>query len=394
MPSLHHELEVRTALADLTSDQPQAPAGRYAAVRRRAIVRRRHQLVATLAAVVAMAAAAGGLTLLPGLLRVQPAARPVPGWALPWPDLRNGSVPQPVLDRAVIAWQDSGNGSAATEPPAGSSPSAVARLASRYHVIWYAGQTTVRGQVVVVIFEVDGPAGPRLVAGWADAENVMRDQPAWSQGDSPWELTSVPAPRPGSPATVIGIDTHGLDTSTTQNPDDWMVLLAAPGTSAISWQEADHAGILRPDRGLAIRDMGQITAAIELTRVYTNRNVLRRPEYVGVPGASPDTPQLALAPPLSPPGGFGQMDGFAAQGEEADEIGPLAAGRHYLVLARCYGPQSVRIAFDGHQAGVVRCDDGQHELAIPAAWLPARQAMLSVQTSMLTSWQIAFGTGR
>jgi hypothetical protein len=193
MPAVNDDLELRTALADLTSDQPSAPPDRFTAIHRKAVSHRRHQVVAGVAAVAAIAAAVG-LVRLPAFRTAVPTGRSVPSWALPWPDIRNGSVPQSVLDRAVIAWRDEGNGSAATEPPAGSSAREVARLAGQSHVIWYVGQTAVGGQVVVVIFEAARPGGRTLVVGWADAEDVMNNQPAWSDAESPWVFTSVPAP--------------------------------------------------------------------------------------------------------------------------------------------------------------------------------------------------------
>jgi hypothetical protein len=140
--------------------------------------------------------------------------------------------------------------------------------------------------------------------------------------------------------------------------------------------------------------MGQITAAVQLTQVLTTHNVLRHAEYVGVPGGGLDTPQLARAPALVPPAGYSEIDGFSAQGEEGDQIGPLASGKHYVVLARCYGPEPLRIALGGHEAGIVSCDDNQHQLTIPAAWLPIRQAMVFMRTGMLTSWRVSLGTAR
>src|SRR5580700_558523 len=187
MQAVNDDLELSTALADLTSAQPSAPPDRFTAIRRKAASHRRRQVITGIA-VVAATAAVVGLVRLPALRTAVPAGRPVPGWALPWPDIRNGSVPQSVLDRAVIAWRDEGNGSAATEPPPASSGREVARLAGQSHVIWYAGQTAVGGQVVFVIFETGD--GPTLVVGWADASQVMRDQPAWSDAESPWVFTS------------------------------------------------------------------------------------------------------------------------------------------------------------------------------------------------------------
>ena len=107
-PMTDDDVAVRAALADLTHGQPQFPAGRFGSVKRRAAQHRRRQVVGGLAAVVLAAALVAGLTQLPSVRHAPPQARKVPSWALNWPDHRNGSVPQQILDRAVIAWQYSG----------------------------------------------------------------------------------------------------------------------------------------------------------------------------------------------------------------------------------------------------------------------------------------------
>jgi hypothetical protein len=393
MPAVNDDLELSTALADLTSDQPSAPPDRFTAIRRKAASHRRRQVITGIA-VVAATAAVVGLVRLPAFRTAVPAGRSVPGWALPWPDIRNGSVPQSVLDRAVIAWRDEGNGSAATEPPPGSSAREVARLAGQSHVIWYAGQTAVGGQVVFVIFEATGPSGPTLAVGSADAADVMNDQPAWSDAESPWVFTSVPAPKPSRPGLVIGLNVHGAASASGQNPDDWIVLLTDPAVSRISWRETGRSGVLRPDHGLVVKDMGQLRTAVRLTQVYAGANLLRRAVDVGVPGAGTDEPQLELAAPLSPPAGFEPISSGTAQGDETDSIGagPPPSGRHYVLLARCFGPAPLQIAAGGHHVGTAHCSAGQFQATIPAAWITPGSATLSVQTSGLTSWRYGLGT--
>src|SRR5215467_7924287 len=56
------EVRLRAALADLTSDQPPAPASRYSAIRRKAAARRRHQFI-TAVAVLAGAAVLAAVTV-------------------------------------------------------------------------------------------------------------------------------------------------------------------------------------------------------------------------------------------------------------------------------------------------------------------------------------------
>lgn len=130
----------------------------------------------------------------------RPHVRNVPRWALGWPDHRNGSVPQQVLDRAVIAALYEGpglqlpDGGRGTVPAARASARSVSRQAQEYPVMWYVGQTIDHGQDVVVMFEIDGPNGRQLVVGQATTSQVLQDQPAWSNASSPWALTEVPAP--------------------------------------------------------------------------------------------------------------------------------------------------------------------------------------------------------
>jgi hypothetical protein len=70
MAQIDDELAIRSVLAAMTQDQPPAPPGRYAAIRRRAIAHRRRQLAGAAAAVAILVAAAIAIPL--GLLRIGP----------------------------------------------------------------------------------------------------------------------------------------------------------------------------------------------------------------------------------------------------------------------------------------------------------------------------------
>jgi hypothetical protein len=112
-PMIDDEVAARAAFADLSAGQPPFAAGRFAAVKHRAVLRRRRQLAGGALAVAAAVALAVSVSQLADGQRPQPPARSVPRWALSWPDHRNGSVPQQVLDRAVIAALYGGQGAQA-----------------------------------------------------------------------------------------------------------------------------------------------------------------------------------------------------------------------------------------------------------------------------------------
>src|SRR5215470_5799962 len=305
--------DVRRMLDLLTVDQPAAPPDRAASVRRRVQRRRRNMAAGALAVAVGLAAVCVGVARSGALGGIPPTspARAVPRWALPWPDHRNGTVPQTVLDGAVLAWRHQ---SALT---AGSWT-----VTAPSRVIWYVGQTAAHGQVVAVIFEVAAPVGHRLVAGWATASEVMHGQPGWQRsGISPWVLYNEPVPRNG-PGLVIGLNTHGTTAKPGQNPDAWIVALAAPDVGSMSFRApgvplpnkvAAVIGIGTTSRGLLTGDVGQIGGLVEIdTLSVGHRNVLPSPVTVGVPGAPASmTPQLALPAPL-------RLVGFRGEAGELD----------------------------------------------------------------------------
>jgi hypothetical protein len=326
MAGMNGDLAVRSALADLTDGQPPMPPGRFQAVRRRVARRRRQQLAAAVVCAVAVTGVVVGLVRLPAVVRAQPQARHVPGWALRWPDHRNGSVPQSVLNGAVLAWRH--------EAPAVTSPAQIARHRQRYQVIWYVGQTIDHGRIVVVMFEVNGPAGRQLVAGFAPASQVMRDQPGWCRGLSPW------------------------------------VLLVA--------------------------DAGQLMSDVLLTGMSASDGHIRLPNIpLGVPGARPGVPPVDQPPAPIPPTSFNFITQFGLQGQGGFADGALPAGvKRYVLLGRCNGPQSLRIRANGHGIGSIGCDGGQHELTVPTRDVHGHKIFIGVNTSELTAWYIDLGSSR
>jgi hypothetical protein len=388
--------DVRQMLDLLTVGQPTAPPDRAASVRRRVRRYRRNLAAGTLAVAVGLTAVGVGLArggvLGGGTGPVSP-TRAVPRWALPWPDHRNGSVPQRVLDGAVFAWRH------LNELTTGSWPMTAPR-----RVIWYAGQTVARGQVVAVIFEVDAPVGHRLVAGWTAASEVMNGQPGWQKsGSSPWVLYDVPAPR-NVPGLAIGLNPHGTTARPGLNPDAWIVVLAAPNVRSMTFQApagmspdtvVNAVGIGTTSRGLMTGDVGQITGPVEITKLLAgHRNLLLSPVSVGVPGAPASTiPQLARPAPLRLVfrGETGEVDGQGdvSVGYPSGPPKPIT-----VIVVRCYGPAPLRLLIGDPTrprfAGTVACDDAQHVLRYHGAQ-PRHGSMLSVRTSELTSYRVAYG---
>ncbi len=400
-PVTDDDLALRAALADLTAGQPPFPAGRLAAVKHRAVMHRRRQLAGGALAVAVAVVLAVSLTQLPGTHQT-PQSRSVPRWALDWPDHRNGSVPQQVLDRAVIAAlygsalqpPDGGRG---TVPAVGASASSVSRQANVYPVIWYVGQTVDDGHVVEVMFETDGPNGRQLVVGQATASEVMRDQPAWSDASSPWSFTQVPAPDPAKAPPAIGDYIAG----SSQHPDNWMVLLTAPDVRRVSWYETTPDGprllSMPTSAGLAIADTGQVTGDIELTGLTTSHGTIPLDHVPVAVGNKVQVPHLAETPPLSLPRTFSWLVGFTGQGRTTSLDGSFHAGRlRHAVFGICYGPAPVQVEINQQPVGSVTCDSHTHELSVPAADLRGHghQLWLSFTAPSLDAWNVKFGTIR
>lgn len=407
-PMMDDEVAARAAFTDLTAGQPPFPAGRFAAVKHRAVIHRRRQLAGSVLAVAVAVSLAVGLTRLTGTQHEPLHTRTAPRWALNWPDHRNGSVPQQVLDRAVIAalyggtslqLPDGGNG---TVPAGGASASSVSRQANAYPVIWYVGQTVDHGRVVEVMFEMDGPGGPKLVVGQATASEVMQDQPAWSDASSPWALTEVPAPSPAKAPPAIGNYVTGRSSADGgQNASNWMVLLTAPDVRRVSWYETTTGGprllSMPTSAGLAITDTGQVTGDIELTGLTTSHGTTRLDHVRVAVGKQVQVPHLAAPPALSLPRSFSGVIGFTAQGHQTDLYSSFHAGRlGYAEFGICYGPAPVQVKINGHPIGSISCDSQTHQLPVPAADLRrhGHQLWLEYVAPDLDAWDLYFGTIR
>jgi hypothetical protein len=382
------EQRLRQALDDMTADQPPVPPGRYDGIRLRAARRRRNLIAGPIALLAAVAAAAGVGLSVSGSLLVASGSRQVPGWALSWPDHRNGSVPQRVLDRAVRAWHHDAALSFTRQGPGSSSWQNTAPT----RVIWYVGQTVAGGQDVVAVFEVATPLGNRLVTASAETASVMHGQPAWSGDTSPWVIYSVRAPSPRRQTLAIGVNVSAP--APDQSRDSWIVELTGPAVHALvvlTTPRPDGEAIAAyGTAGLLIRDVGQVAAPVQ---VSAQLNPLGRRVRaggavpVGLPGSpASEVPSLVNPAPLTTPGGTATEDD--AQGSATDVYESGAEIRARLVIARCYGPAPLRIAINGRAIGTITCDDAQHELRLPGNPLVH---VLDVSTSRLTSYRVGLG---
>jgi hypothetical protein len=410
------EVAVRKLFDELTVGQPDAPVNRFESIRRRVRWHRITQAAGTLAAVGVATVIAVGIGTSTSNVAPNTGRRSVPAWALSWPDHRDGSVPQSVLDGAVSAWRHF----AALD---GTSPTA----SSNGKVIWYVGQKVANGQVVAVIFEAQSKTGPRLVAGWATASEVMHGQPGWKPGSSPWVLYDVAAPKEAK-GLIVGLNVHGTSARPGRNPDNWIVVLAAPRVQDVGWTApgtsstttnsqgtssttTEAIGMAPTVAGLAVWDAGQITGPVQVTQLEVHRrNVLRVHEYVGVPGsAASEVPQLAAPRPIRGRPGFTRVIEFAGQSDTSTNLDGIR-GR-LAVRARCSGGSPLRVLFGFGSAsdllglspsaersrmrslGSIACDDETHDL-VTSVRLASRhnRGVVIINGNPATAYRVEIGT--
>jgi hypothetical protein len=381
------ESAVREALHDLTGGQPAAPVDRVVGVRRRHVRRRSAQLSA---GVVALAVIVAGLLILPSTLdrNSEPAGRSVPSWALPWPDHRDGSVSQHDLDGAVTAWRHF------------HADKQIDVLPKPTSVTWYVGQRAVNDSEIVVVFEVDGAEGHRLVAGFEGAAPVDHVAP----GTTPWVLYDVPAPPP-SYHGIVGINltqSGPVDQNTFRN---WIVVLTRPSIQSIGWSSAGLAGdSAASSRGLLITDSGrprgQVYAIISERADETG--ALAQPLPVMVPGAPKSAPPVLQRPaPLhGVPNDRASMGEAAGQGTATYGDESFRGSGPTTIYARCYGAASMRVAVDviDQSAGAtVPCDGRQHTVAggrlHTHSPLAGHGHLFTVNATAFTAWRVEVVAG-
>ena len=176
---------LRSALTDVVAGQPAAPHDRIDSVRRRHVRRRQSQLAALgTAAVVAVAGATLGVLSVRsgGDDGTQFAKRNVPSWALQWPDARDPSIPQKVLDGAVDAWSHAAGGIVIDYADS------AAPIPDAQQVIWYRAAKVANASKIAVMFEVSSVYGHQLVVGYASSDEVIDGQPGY-------DVTNAETPR-------------------------------------------------------------------------------------------------------------------------------------------------------------------------------------------------------
>jgi hypothetical protein len=365
MSMTSEEQALRSALADAVGGQPAAPYDRIDGVRRRHARRRQRQLTAMgVGAVVAVTGATLGVLGIGtrGGDNAQLAKRDVPSWALSWPDNRDRSIPQPVLDGAVEAWShDAGLDTATT--------------ATAQQVIWYRAAKVADGSDIVVMFEVVSEYGNQLVVGQANADQVIDGQPGYDveNAETPWILAVVDAPKPSS-SLVFGLNTpYSRSQGTHVVSDNVAIVMADPRARSVEWHVtgADkqvRRAVSALSSGFAAIDTGEIRDRVRIDAVRDGHGkVLAHDLGVGVPGnAESYRVQLAQVPEFpdvpDSPVSLGQASGQGNLQGESESDGPWPMNGT-TIYARCYGGPSIVISIDSEKPGHrvrIPCDDREH----------------------------------
>lgn len=361
----NEEQVLRTALVDAIAGQPAAPYDRLDGVQRRHARRRQRQLAALgTAAVVAVTGAVFGVLNVRMDDSAQFAHRDVPSWALQWPDRRDPSISQRVLDGAVAAWSHE----ASLDTGTTGAPNTV---------VWYHAHKVANGSEIAVMFEVDSyEFGHQLVVGFADTTQVIDGQPGYDvkNAESPWVLSIIAAPQ-RSGHLVFGLNAH--DSQAAEVPDQFadnvIVVMADPSARSFDWHvtgtdNAVHRAAASMSAGYAEVDTGQIHSRVRIERILDGRgNVLAHDLDVGVPGAADSYhPQLAEVPAFTDvPENTFTFGATAGQGNSSDQ-GPVDGPLPRLgttIYARCYGSAHIVVGIDSDrpaQRVVIPCDDKEH----------------------------------
>lgn len=381
------EHRLREELPALTAGQPLAPPDRVAAVLRLR-ARRRQTRLAGVAAVAVVVAMLGAFVAVTSSRTQGYAGRGLPAWALDWPDRRDGSVPQPVLDGAVTAW--------ARTAGAADGPVSVRRT------VWYAGRRVPGTDSVIAVFAAETDEGRRLVATTATAGIVLAGVPPYAEDvqgtSSPWSsfTTAVPTDRHLDLALAL----HLPGTPSPDRPGsspEVLYVLTDPRARGLLWSSDPPAGApsghvrgaLNSDDGEFVGALGVIWAPV---RISTHDAAGRQlsSSVAGIPGKpESEVPQLGRPDPIVLPTGWQLVHGVGGQG-------PILVGGETppprgqaAVFVRCLGLGPVVVRLGGRESLTAPCDGQQHQRDAAGPLLrPNPYTPDEVRASRLTTYQV------
>ncbi len=382
---LEHKL--REELPALTAGQPLAPPDRVAAVLRRH-ARRRQARLAGVAAAAVVVATLGAIAVVS---RGEPegyARRGLPAWALDWPDRRDGSVPQPVLDGAVTAW-------ARTAGPGGD-------LVTVQRTVWYAGRRVPGTDSVIAVFAAETDQGRRLVATTATASAVLGGGVPYTEGvegtSSPWSSFTTTAPADRNLDLALALHLPGTPSpARPESPREVLYVLGGPHARTVDWSSdpprgappGPTRGTLRSRSGEFIGELPALWALVRITSRDAAGRVLTS-SVAGIPGASEsEIPQLGHPDPIVLPPGWQLVHGVGGRGPVS--VGgetPPPRGQA-AVFVRCIGPGPLVVRLGGRESLTAPCDGQQRQRDAAG---PLRRSNPytpdEVQASKLTTYQV------
>lgn len=383
------EQKLREELPALVAAQPLAPPDRVAAVVRRH-ARRRQTRLAGVAAVAVVVATLGTFVAVRGGQPDGYAGRSLPAWALDWPDRRDGSVPQSVLDGAVTAWARTAN--------AAGGPVTVRRT------VWYAARRVPGTDSVIAIFETDTDVGRRLVAATASASIVLRgvpQDPPDAQEGSAWSSFTTAAPERKS-GSAYALHLPGTPTLGPVEPTEVLYVLAGPAARSLGWSSDPPAnappgptdGTFRSANGEFVDDLPTLWARVRIS-VRDSAGKVLTSSVAGIPGApDSDVPQLGRPDPIVLPTGWQLFHGVGGQGPVTVGGETRPPGGQAAIFLRCLGPGPLAVQIGAGPVLKAPCDGLQHQVDPAGPMVRDPDKTLEVRASRLTTYQVVLAVRR
>ncbi len=386
------EHRLREELPALTAGQPLAPPDRVAAVLRRH-ARRSQTRLAGVAAVAVVVAMLGAFVAVTSSRTQGYARRGLPAWALDWPDRRDGSVPQPVLDGAVTAW-------ARTAGAAGG-PVSVRRT------VWYAGRRVPGTDSVIAIFAAETDTGRRLVAATATASIVLAGAPPYAEDEqgtsSPWSSFTTAAPTDRHLDLALALHLQGTPSpARPESPREVLYVLGGPPARTVDWSSdpppgapsGPTHGALRSQDGEFVGELGTVWAPVRISTRNAAGRVLVS-SVAGIPGApESEVPQLGRPDPIVLPPGWQLVHGVGGQGPVSVGAETPPPRGQAAVFVRCLGLGPVVVRLGARESLTAPCDGQQHQRDAAG---PLRHSnpytSNDVQASKLTTYQVVVAVG-